>query len=135
MDIDRDDTVGYLDCAALSGVSQRLRDTLFDGAPSRVHAELHFAAEKAIGVQTPEDEIGVGDSWLDSTSTVGNRPRRGAGALRTDMDALLRIEPRDGPAARAHFEDIEDRRCDGGTAHVAPNIVNRIYREAPGPDQ
>src|SRR5207237_5632805 len=101
---DRDATVGHLDRAALSCVSQRLRDTLFDGAPSRVHVELHFAAEKAIGVQTPEDEIGVGDSWLDSTSTIGNRHRRGAGALRTDMAALLRIEPRDGAAARAHFD-------------------------------
>ena len=51
------------------------------------------------------------------------------------MDALLRIEPRDGAAARAHFDDIEDRRFDGETAHVAANIVNRIYREAPVLDQ
>src|SRR5437870_11714788 len=51
------------------------------------------------------------------------------------MDTLLRIEPRDGAAARAHFDDIEDRRFDGETAHVAANIVNRIYREAPVLDQ
>jgi hypothetical protein len=47
--------------------------------------ERHFAAEKAIGAQPAEDEIGVGDGGLEAAKAITNGPGPGACTLGPDV--------------------------------------------------
>src|SRR5918999_3701751 len=46
------------------------------------------------------------------------------------MKPFLRIDPGNGAAARAYFEDIDDGRFDRKTFDIAIGVIQRIYRKA-----
>ena len=50
----------------------------------RADIELHAAAEACLGVDSPEDQVGVRDCRLESTPSVARRARIGPSAARTD---------------------------------------------------
>src|SRR4029077_4067544 len=67
---DGDHAVRHPDHAVAPNVTQRLRDPLLDGTFRRVHIELHFATEKVISIEPPENQVRVGDRWLVATAAV-----------------------------------------------------------------
>src|SRR5262249_10089948 len=77
--------------------------------------ELHVAAEKVVGGEIPQREIGIGDAWLRAAAPVTDRPRRRAGALRADLEKAEVAHRRDAAAARADLDHVdggnEDRQA------------------------
>src|SRR5438132_5798747 len=86
---DGDHAIGHPDHAVAPSVAQRLRDPLLDSALSCTHIELHFAAEKVISVEPPENQVRVGDRRFVATAAVAYRARRRARTLRADVEPLL----------------------------------------------
>src|SRR5262249_54101082 len=106
---DRQDAVGHLDEAFGAAIAQGCGDLLLDGAACAAAVERELAAEKTCGVEPAEHGFGVGHRRLGAAAAVPPRPRRRAGALRPDMESLLRIEPGDRAAARADLDDVDHR--------------------------
>ena len=121
--------------AVASRIAERLGDAFCDRRARGLGIEREFAAEEALGIEPAEHEIGVGDGRLGAAAAVADRPRRRAGALRTDMQALLLIEPGDRAAARADLDDVDHRRLDRKAFHVAAGVIDRIDGEAAVLDQ
>ncbi len=88
---------------------QRTREPRLDRALGGGAVEPHGAVEKALGVDAPENEIGVGHDRVERALAVGGRPRIGTRALRPDMDAADGIAPGDRAATGADLHDIDDR--------------------------
>ena len=81
--------------------------------------ELHLAAEKAVGGEPAEHEIGVGDGRLFAAEPVADRTRHRAGAFRSDAQRAGETDARDAAAAGADFLDVDHRhlhRKAGGIA-------------------
>ena len=53
--------------------------------PGLVDAERQFAAEKTVGIEIAQHQIGVGRRRLDSALAIAGRSRIGAGRLRPDL--------------------------------------------------
>ena len=53
----------------------------------------------------------------------------------SDVQTLLRIEPGDGTAAGAHFDDVDDRRFNWKAFDIAAGVVEGIHRKAAVLDQ
>ena len=72
------------------------------------NVELHLAAEKALGVEPAEHQIGVGHRRLGAAEAVAGRSGRGARALRADAQRAV-VDARDRAAAGADFENVHHR--------------------------
>ncbi len=90
---DRQYALRDVDKTTGSSVTERFGDTLH-GRARRISVERELAAEEAIGVEPAEHQIGIGYGRLAAAMSVASRTRCRAGALRTDMKADLRVEPR-----------------------------------------
>ena len=71
--------------------------------------ELHVAAEKVVGVEQAEHEVGVGHRRLRSAAAVAGRAGRGAGAFGTDLEQSQRIGMGDAAAAGADLDHVDRR--------------------------
>src|SRR5262249_50456502 len=83
---------------------ERLAD--FDQRPLGCRdIEFYLAAEKAIGTQSPKNQIGVCYGWFLTTLTVAGRTRLRTRALRTYPQQSI-IGPSDRTATRANLENV-----------------------------
>ena len=73
----------------------------------RGEVELHLAAEEVVGVDQPEQEIGVGDRRRRPAASVAGRARVRSGAVRPDLEEAEIVDPRDRTAARADLDQID----------------------------
>ena len=97
--------------------------------------ELQLAAEETVGVEPPQHQIGVGHGRLGAAIAIAGGAGRRARALRADRQAVLRIEPGDRAAAGADLDDVDHRRLDRKSLHIAAGVVDRVDREAAVLDQ
>ena len=88
--------------------AERLGDALDQRTFGGLDIEPHLTAEKAVGGEPPEHEVGVGHRRLGAAAAVAGRPRHRSGALRSDAKAAL-LHPRDRAAAGADLENIHHR--------------------------
>jgi hypothetical protein len=80
------------------------------GAPRCHRIEPHRAAQKIIGIQPAEHEIGIGHRGLGAASSIGGRSGIGPGAARADAKSAGAVDIGDRPAAGADRVDIDHRR-------------------------
>ncbi len=132
---DRNDPVRHLYHTVLARIAERRGDFLGDRVLCRADIELHFAAQEILRIEPAEQQIRIGDRRLAAAAAVGNRAGRRARALRADVQAFLRIDPRDGAAAGADFDDVDNRGLDREAFDVAVGVVHRVDREASVLDQ
>src|ERR1700722_11348254 len=85
--------------------------------PPRV-AEPHLAAEEALGAEPAEQEVGVSDGRLRAAERIAGGPGRGARALRTDAERIVR-DAGDRAAAGADLENVHHGDLDGERLVVA----------------
>ena len=98
---------------------QRLRHPRRHGAFRGRDVELHLAAEKTIGSETAQQQIGVGDRRFGTATAVARRSRLGAGAARSDVHGVAVLDTRDRATAGADFENVDGRHLDRQRAIVA----------------
>jgi hypothetical protein len=77
--------------------------------------EPHPAAEEIVGIEIPEDEVGVGDGRLGAAQPIADGARRGAGRVRADTDHAA-FGPRDGAAAGADLDQVDGLDVHGDPA-------------------
>ena len=80
------------------------------GPFGRGAVEIDLPAER--GFQTPEQEVGVRHRRFAAARAVTRRAGLRAGAARPHAQRAARIDPADGPAARAHAVDVEHGQDD-----------------------
>ena len=85
--------------------AERPGDTLDQRTFGGFDIEPHLTAEKAVGGEPPEHEVGIGHRRLGAAAAVAGRPRHRSGALRSDAQPAL-LHPRDRAAAGADLENI-----------------------------
>ena len=98
--------------------AERRGDTRFERALCALEVEPHLAAEKPVGAEPPENEIGVGDGRLRAAEPVAYRAGLRARAFRPDMQRA-HLDARDRAAAGADLLDVDHRnlhRQPGGVA-------------------
>ena len=88
--------------------AERRSDARFERAPCAFDVELDLAAEKTIGVESTEDEVGIGDGGLDTAEPVADRAGLSARAFRPNMQRA-HLGARDRSAAGAHLLDVDHR--------------------------
>ena len=76
-------------------------------------------AEKVVGVQHPQDDVGIGDGGVLAAVVVADGAGVGAGAVGSHLERPHRIDARNGAAARAHGVDVEHGQADGPLADAA----------------
>ncbi len=85
----------------LAGELQRFGNAVHGRCARRV-VELARAAEKVVGIEIAEHEIGVGDGGERPAMAVAGRARDRAGALRSDLNippaSTWAIEPPPAPS-------------------------------------
>ena len=80
------------------------RSTAASAAPP---VEPGAAAEEVVGIEQPEDQVGVGHGRRRAAPAVAGGPGLGAGALGADVQHAAGIDPRDRAAAGADADDVE----------------------------
>ena len=73
--------------------AERRGDARFERAPCAFGVELDLAAEKTVGAEAPEDEVGIGDGGLGAVEPVADRAGRGARAFRPNMPRAIEPPP------------------------------------------
>ena len=99
--------------------TERRGDAGFERASSAFDVEAHLAAEKAVGGQPPEDEVGIGDGRLGAAAPIAHRTGLRARAFRTDMQRAAHFDARDRAAAGADLLDVDHRHLHRQTGGVA----------------
>ncbi len=79
------------------------------GRLCRRHIERHLAAQKLVGGQPAQNQVGVGDGGLSPAVAVAHRAGIGPGAGRPHPQRAAGIHRRQRTAARAHGVNIDDR--------------------------
>ena len=93
-----------------------------DRLARRLHVEPpQLAADRPLGIDPAEQEVGVGDGRAIATRGVAGGSRRGAGALRPHLQESAGIDPGDRTAARADRRDL-----DHGRAHDQAEVERRL---------
>ena len=78
----------------------------------RRHVGTHAAAAEELRVDPAERQVGVGGGGRLAAAAIGGRPRRGAGALRTDVQLAEIIHPGDRAATVADLDQVHHRHHD-----------------------
>ena len=81
--------------------------------------ERNGAAREAIGIETAERRIGIGDGGLGTATAVARRAGNAAGGVGADLEATQRIQSRNRAAAGADFDKFDD-----GNAHRQAGALN-----------
>ena len=92
---------------------ERRRDRLLHRLFGSVTIEGHAAAGKPEWVDTAKQEVGIGHGGRFAAAAITGRAGIGAGAVRTDGDALELVDPRDRAAAGADLDHLDDRYTQG----------------------
>src|SRR5260370_8073256 len=69
--------------------------------------EWKVAAEKGLGPDIAEQNIGVGDGRLVAAAAVAGRARHRAGAVRPDLEQIQSVARRDAPTAGADLDHLD----------------------------
>src|SRR5579862_8769517 len=110
------DAFGGLDRAGADLCRDRLDHRLSLGA-----VEHEAAAEQVVGVENPEQQVGVRYRAMGAALAVAGGARYRAGAVRADPDRAALVDPHDAAAAGANRLDV-DR---GGADRDAPLDLER----------
>ena len=78
----------------------------------RCNVKLHFTAEEVVGVESSQQDIGVGHRRFRAAAAVAGGTRHRACALRANPQRIALADARDAAAAGADFEDIHHRDLD-----------------------
>ncbi len=76
--------------------------------PNPLWVESHLPPQESVRVESPQDEVGVSDRDLPS-STIADRSGIGPGALRAHAQGSPFIGPHQRSTARSHGVDVEER--------------------------
>ena len=91
--------------------SERLGDVIVNGASRGFEVELHAPAEKSLGVEHAEHEIGIGRRRLCAATPVASGTGRRAGAAGTDLQAAA-VDGRDAATAGPDRLDVDGMDAD-----------------------
>ena len=94
-----------------------------DAVSAASRSKLHLAAEEAVGADAAEDDVGVGHSRLGAAAAVADRPGRGAGAVRTDLERADLVDPGDAAAAGADLDDVDHRHHGRMAVSVTADVI------------
>ena len=97
--------------------------------------QLEFATEKVVGVQTAQQQIGVGNGDTAAAPPIADRAGGRTGTLRSDPQHSARVDPRDAAPASADRLVAEQsaRRSviSSPSAHSTPGVRGIITRVMP----
>ena len=88
-----------------------------------VGVENHLAAEKIVGIEPAEHDVGVGDGRFRAAAAITDRPGIGARALRPDLERTDVVSPGDAAAAGADLDHVDHRQHDRMAAGVAADVI------------
>src|SRR6266699_3653708 len=77
-----------------------------------LHVEANAAAQEILGVDAPDDNVGIGHRGLGAATPIGGWTRFGARAAWPDFERSCWIDPGDAPTSGPDFDDIDDRHFD-----------------------
>ncbi len=96
--------------------SHRLGEMFVQGPPGGVLVEFHLAAEKAVGADIAQHQIGIGDGGQFAAAPIACRTRIGFRALRTDLRQAQPINGSDTAAASANLDHVDGGDLDRQSA-------------------
>jgi len=99
-------------CGLSHADAQRFRQMFLHRALRGGDIQLEASLQEGARVDVTQDEVAVGHGRARAAAAVAGRAGIGPGAFRTDAHAAARVDPGDGPPARADGVDV-----DGGRAH------------------
>ena len=102
-----------------------------DGALRRGAVERDAAAERVLGGEPPQYQVGVGYGGLGAAASIAHGSRYGTGAARTHSQDAARVEPGDAAAARADVVESDHRNRE----RIAAERAARGDFRLPGADQ
>ena len=102
------DAVGRLDQVQPQGGG----DLFGEGLLGLAAVEGQAAAHQPLGVDVPQQQVGVGDGGLGPSLVVTDRSRRRPGAARTDVEGPAGVQPGDAASPGAHFGHVDGRNAD-----------------------
>ena len=85
---------------------------------------VQLAADGVVGINTAQNDIGVGHGGARVPLTIGDRAGRGPGAFRPDVQQAALIDPSDRATARADCRNLDH----GGPDHHA-EVDRRLLRQ------
>ena len=110
--------------------AERLRHLLLDRLARQVRVELQVAAERQVGVEAAEHDLGVGHGRLLAAAAVAGRPGLRAGRARADVEAARLVDVGDRAAAGADRHEIDHRRQHRMAADVGVTRVHDFHGAA-----
>ena len=84
-----------------------------NGSPRRGEVQRHLSAQEELGVEIPEQEVGVRDGRFRPPEAVTGRPRVRSCALRPHLGQPERPDPGDAPSPRPDFDQVDDGNAHG----------------------
>src|SRR3954453_11903676 len=104
-------------CRLLDAHAELLCDPLLDDRARPAGVELQRAADQMRRIDITQRDIGVGYGRLGAALAITYRPRRGAGAVRTDLQRAAAVDPQDRAAAGTDLGEIDRRhlQCIAGS--------------------
>jgi hypothetical protein len=111
---------------------ERRADPLDDGSFGGGAIERNFAAGESIWIDAAEHHVGVRHGRLRTALPVANRTRLRARAVRPHGDALERVEPRVGAAARADLHHLDHRNAQRQAAAFEKAVNPRHFQHTRG---
>ena len=118
---DADDRLGSIDVGQAERRADRARDRLARGVDIEPR---ELAADRPVGVDAAEHDIGVGHGRPVAAEAVADRARIGARRFGADLEQAAAIDPGDRAAARADGRDLDHRR-----AHDQAEIDRGLRRQ------
>jgi hypothetical protein len=124
--------VGHADDAlgARAHLERELGGQALDGGVGGTGVEVDVAGQRDVGAEVAEDEVGVGDRWLDAAAPVARGPGLGARTARPDAQGAARVAPADRAAAGADGVDVDH----GQRQRPAADLARRRLAHAAGLD-
>ncbi len=94
---------------------QRTREPL-DRSRRRITAELHRTARECIGIEMPDDQVGIRDGRPVAAALIAGGPGLRSGAARADLQQIEAVEMRDAAAPCPDLDQLHRRDIDRQSA-------------------
>src|SRR5919106_3045256 len=78
----------------------------------RADVEGHRSAEEIVRVESPGDQVRIGNGCVAAAASVARRTGIGSRAPWADVQSAGFVDPRDGTSSRADLDDLYDRHLD-----------------------
>ena len=112
------------------GQAQRLGDLFPDGPARQFGVQPQIPAQCHVGIETAQDDLGVGDGRLLSAAAIAGGPGLRSGRSRPDIERARLVDEGDRAAARPDGDQVDHRREDGIAGDIGIALVHDLQRAA-----